>query len=62
MKVVFTCFKGSRENHEPAFTVREQANKFFSIYRGSIPLQKDIVNLPVAVNIVMNKMKIWEKI
>lgn len=62
MKVVFTCFKGSKDNHEPAYTVREQANKLFSIYRGSHPIYKDIVNLPVAVNIVMSKLNIWERI
>lgn len=62
MKVVFTCFRGSKDNHEPAYTVREQVNGLFSIYQGSHPLQKEIINLPVAVNIIMNKMNIWEKI
>ena len=42
MKVVFSCFMGSKDNHEPAYTVREQANKLFAVYHGSHPLQKDI--------------------
>ena len=62
MKVVFSCFMGSKDNHEPAYTVREQANKLFAVYHGSYPLQKDIVNLPAAVNIIMNKMNIWKEI
>ncbi|QKH97098.1 hypothetical protein FIU22_05510 [Parabacteroides distasonis] len=53
---------GSKDNHEPAYTVREQANKLFAVYHGSHPLQKDIVNLPAAVNIIMNKMNIWKEI
>lgn len=60
MKVVFTCFWGSRDNKEPAYTVREQANKLFSVYQGSIPLKKDISNQVIAINIIMNKMGAWE--
>lgn len=62
MKVVFSCFMGSKDNHGPAYTVRKQANKLFAVYHGSHPIYKDIVNLPVAVNIVMSKLNIWERI
>lgn len=61
LKVVFTSFWGSRDNKKcPAFTVREQANGLFSVYKGSYPLKKDIANIPIAINIIMNKMGAWE--
>lgn len=63
MKVVFTCFWGSRDNRkEPAYTVREQADELFSVYQGSIPLKKDISNQAIAINIIMNKMGVWENV
>lgn len=62
MKVKFSAFIGSSENHEVAHTVREQVNGKFAVYKGSKPIQKDIINFPLAVNIMIDKMGIWKNV
>lgn len=42
--------------------MREQANELFSVYQGCIPLKKDISNQAIAINIIMNKMGVWENV
>lgn len=42
--------------------MREQVNKMFSVYQGSYPLVKEISSLPIAINIIMNKMGAWENV
>ena len=37
MKVVFSCFMGSKDNHGPAYTVRKQANKLSPYIMEAIP-------------------------
>ncbi len=62
MRVLFTAFKGSVEKREVAYSVREQANEKFSIYKGSKPIKKDLESFPSAVSIMMEMMGVWTNI
>ena len=62
MRVLFTAFKGSVEKREVAYSVREQVNGKFSIYKGSKPIKKDLESFPSAVSIMMEMMGVWTNI
>ena len=62
MKVLFTAFKGSVDKRDIAYSVREQVNGKFSIYKGCKPLKKDLESFPSAISIMMELMGVWTNI